>query len=74
MDTVVTPLQEFAKNSARLVKRCTKPDRKGKVALTVTITFLANKEYAIDFTAPIALQSLTRSQRGQRWASWLWAS
>ncbi len=32
MDTVVTPLQEFAKNSARLVKRCTKPDRKGRKA------------------------------------------
>ena len=29
MDTVVTPLKEFGKNSIRLVKRCTKPDRKG---------------------------------------------
>lgn len=29
MDTVVTPAKEFAKNSTRLVKRCTKPDRKG---------------------------------------------
>jgi hypothetical protein len=32
MDTVVTPLKEFAKNSVRLVKRCTKPDRKGVLA------------------------------------------
>jgi len=31
MDTVVTPLKEFGKNSIRLVKRCTKPDRKGVV-------------------------------------------
>lgn len=29
MDTVVTPLKEFGKNSVRLVKRCTKPDRRG---------------------------------------------
>lgn len=28
-DIVVKPLKDFAKNSARLVKRCTKPDRKG---------------------------------------------
>ncbi|KAG2483614.1 hypothetical protein HYH03_017556 [Edaphochlamys debaryana] len=27
-DVVVKPLKDFAKNSARLVKRCTKPDRK----------------------------------------------
>ena len=29
MDTVVNPLKDFAKNSVRLVKRCTKPDRRG---------------------------------------------
>lgn len=29
-DTVVKPLKEFGKNSVRLVKRCTKPDRKGE--------------------------------------------
>ena len=29
METVVTPLKDFSKNSVRLVKRCTKPDRKG---------------------------------------------
>ena len=28
-DTIVKPLKDFAKNSVRLVKRCTKPDRKG---------------------------------------------
>lgn len=28
-DVVVKPVKDFAKNSARLVKRCTKPDRKG---------------------------------------------
>ncbi|KAG2434235.1 hypothetical protein HXX76_007960 [Chlamydomonas incerta] len=27
-DVVVKPVKDFAKNSARLVKRCTKPDRK----------------------------------------------
>ena len=29
MDSVVLPLRDFAKNSIRLVKRCTKPDRRG---------------------------------------------
>jgi preprotein translocase subunit Sss1 len=29
VDGVVKPLKEFGKNSIRLVKRCTKPDRKG---------------------------------------------
>ena len=29
-DGVVRPLKEFGKNSVRLVKRCTKPDRKGE--------------------------------------------
>jgi hypothetical protein len=28
-EVVVKPVRDFAKNSARLVKRCTKPDRKG---------------------------------------------
>ncbi|KAK9864184.1 hypothetical protein WJX84_009283 [Apatococcus fuscideae] len=28
MESVITPLNDFAKNSARLVKRCTKPDKK----------------------------------------------
>lgn len=32
-DYVYKPLGEFAKNSARLVKRCTKPDRKGELRL-----------------------------------------
>lgn len=29
-DVVVKPLKDFSKNSIRLVKRCTKPDRKGE--------------------------------------------
>ena len=29
MDIAVKPVKEFAKDSYRLVKRCTKPDRKG---------------------------------------------
>ena len=30
MDTVVTPVKSFAKDSIRLVNKCTKPDRKGE--------------------------------------------
>ena len=33
MESVVNPLKDFAKNSIRLVKRCTKPDRKGVSAV-----------------------------------------
>ena len=29
MESVLEPLKEFSKNSLRLVKRCTKPDRRG---------------------------------------------
>ena len=29
MDTVVTPVKSFAKDSIRLINKCTKPDRKG---------------------------------------------
>jgi protein transport protein SEC61 subunit gamma-like protein len=28
---VIQPLKEFAKSSVHLVKKCTKPDRKGKL-------------------------------------------
>ncbi|CAN6547126.1 unnamed protein product [Malus baccata var. baccata] len=30
IDSVVDPLREFSKDSIRLVKRCHKPDRKGR--------------------------------------------
>jgi len=45
MDTAVTqviePLTQFAKDSVRLVKRCTKPDRKEftKIALATVVGF-----------------------------------
>lgn len=42
MDTVINPLKEFGKNSARLVNRCTKPDRKefNKVCLRTSLGFI----------------------------------
>lgn len=41
-DVMVKPLKEFAKNSARLVKRCTKPDRKEfmKVCTRTAVGFI----------------------------------
>lgn len=41
MDSVLTELKEFAKNSVRLVKRCTKPDRKefNKICMQTTMGF-----------------------------------
>jgi len=32
--SVVEPLKQFSKDSIRLVKRCTKPDRKGKFIIS----------------------------------------
>ena len=32
MESVLEPLKEFSKNSVRLVKRCTKPDRRGEAS------------------------------------------
>merc|ERR1712118_61446 len=41
-DTVVTPVKTFAKDSVRLINKCTKPDRKEytKVALRTVMGFL----------------------------------
>jgi len=41
VDQVVTPLNEFRKDSWRLMKRCTKPDRKefSKIAIATAIGF-----------------------------------
>jgi hypothetical protein len=33
VDSVVTPIKEFAKDSVRLVNRCHKPDRKARLCL-----------------------------------------
>uniref|UniRef100_A0A0E0JWB8 Protein transport protein Sec61 subunit gamma n=1 Tax=Oryza punctata TaxID=4537 RepID=A0A0E0JWB8_ORYPU len=37
VDSVVDPLREFAKDSVRLVKRCHKPDRKGKRQIPIPL-------------------------------------
>eukprot|EP00727_Mastigamoeba_balamuthi_P012640 m51a1_g8 putative C-tail anchored protein, SecE/Sec61gamma subunit (69) ;mRNA; f:31980-32356 len=41
VESVVTPLKEFAKDSIRLVNRCTKPDRKEftRIAVGTAIGF-----------------------------------
>lgn len=40
-DYLFKPLREFAKNSARLIKKCTKPDRKeyNKICFRVAVGF-----------------------------------
>jgi len=38
----VEPAKQFAKDSIRLVKRCTKPDRKGKLNTSQWNTFIIN--------------------------------
>ena len=38
----VDPLKQFAKDSVRLVKRCTKPDKKGKIVCLKLIFFFCD--------------------------------
>uniref|UniRef100_A0A061R342 Protein transport protein SEC61 subunit gamma and related proteins n=1 Tax=Tetraselmis sp. GSL018 TaxID=582737 RepID=A0A061R342_9CHLO len=42
MDAVYTPVKDFARSSARLVKRCTKPDRKefNKICIRTALGFV----------------------------------
>ncbi|CAL5220545.1 g2581 [Coccomyxa viridis] len=42
MESVLEPLKEFSKNSVRLVKRCTKPDRRefNKICLQTALGFI----------------------------------
>lgn len=64
MDTVVTPAKEFAKNSTRLVKRCTKPDRKGEKPFQspcIDSTKYMNWEYGlVRMTAPYSYEPETK--------------
>ncbi|XP_074604039.1 protein transport protein Sec61 subunit gamma-like [Brevipalpus obovatus] len=41
IENVVDPVRQFAKDSARLIKRCTKPDRREfqKIAMATAIGF-----------------------------------
>lgn len=87
MDTVVVPLKEFAKNSVRLVKRCTKPDRRGedfglctKLAggpggsnCRLHAEGTSNAKLLAD-AAVSAVQNSARSVDGQPWALLSWAS
>ena len=41
----IEPAKQFAKDSIRLVKRCTKPDRKGKYYLPSIINIVGNEHY-----------------------------
>ena len=51
----VEPLKQFSKDSVRLVKRCTKPDRKGEDAFQVFRVIInntfTNASYKIDTNA-----------------------
>ncbi|KAI4985053.1 hypothetical protein ZWY2020_017683 [Hordeum vulgare] len=42
VDSVVDPLHEFAKDSVRLVKRCHKPDHKGKDACACVLPLFSD--------------------------------
>jgi hypothetical protein len=53
-ETVVKPLKEFGKNSVRLVKRCTKPDRKGE---------LPSSTWKVDDGSQLALDPRSWSDR-----------
>ena len=44
LSEITKPMKEFIKNSIRLVKRCTKPDAKGKKAKDSEFSVLARSE------------------------------
>jgi preprotein translocase subunit Sss1 len=54
----VDPLRQFSKDSIRLVKRCTKPDRKGKLALMF-------RECALIALSIVTVNALTIGYRTQ---------
>ena len=69
----MNPLKDFAKNSIRLVKRCTKPDRKGPhqvpCALGGAVTacsFLRSSQASLIVICS-GVQSSTRSLSALRW-------
>lgn len=68
MESVVNPLKDFAKNSIRLVKRCTKPDRKGVSAVLATSTVAAEVSRApckfADFAQVVALAGRVQQDHG----------
>jgi hypothetical protein len=43
-DAVIKPLKDFGRSSIRLVKRCTKPDRKGELADGRELSFVWAKK------------------------------
>ena len=45
MESFLEPLKEFSKNSVRLVKRCTKPDRKGAMIGHFPLYFKCGKRF-----------------------------
>ena len=85
MESVLEPLKEFSKNSVRLVKRCTKPDRKGM--LQINLIFFEGLMWVLFSFCGIqaviiiqlkllglCLQNSTRSAYRQHWGSSSWAS
>lgn len=54
-DAVLKPVKDFSKNSIRLVKRCTKPDRKGKPRLMMFGTALLVGRMVAPFPADVGL-------------------
>ena len=73
MDSVVLPLKDFAKNSVRLVKRCTKPDRRG-MTWNSRMSSASLGVYVVSRSGTALVQSSTRYAAAQLSASWLWAS
>lgn len=83
MESVLEPLKEFSKNSVRLVKRCTKPDRKGMLQINLIffeglmwVFFLLwySSSYHQLKLLGLCLQNSTRSAYRQHWGSSSWAS
>ncbi len=66
----VDPAKQFAKDSLRLVKRCTKPDRKGEVGFRHTQQFGSGAEKCqLTWSSLVKLLALFLTEEGEK-ASW----
>lgn len=59
-ELLIVPLQKFSKDSMHLIKKCTKPDRKGESFIVVRTSFFVSPDPVLSCTAiwPCGLRML----------------
>lgn len=64
MESVLEPLKEFSKNSVRLVKRCTKPDRRGGTSCFAMVSTAPKPSYNCRQLTDPTLYAVTSTSSG----------